>query len=586
MTARSRRRRSAVAIVAILAVVGVFVVKLVDIQVVRADELDKQSTASRAVPTAVFGTRGDILDTHGVTLAGTVMRYDVSVSPVDAKQEDKATYARDVANIGAVTGLGGPAVQKILSDALAANPKSQYASIAKGVDVTVLTALEKLKIQWLYYHRHDARTYPDGAVAGNIVGFVGSEGQAQAGVELGWNSCLAGKNGEETYQRGADGTPIPGSTVTTKKARDGGDIRLTLDADLQWFSQQKLAEAVKSLGATYGAVTIEEIKTGKLRTVAEYPSVDPNNVSATPPESRGSRAFQSPFEPGSTFKAVTASSLIDAGVATPLTHVVSPYHFTSGKGADLTDDSYHKDERLTLTGVLVRSSNTAISKLSTLMSNADRYAYMLKYGLDAKTAVGFPAESAGILNPYQKWDDQTKYATSFGQGLAITSIQLASIYQTLGNGGLRLPVQLVEGCTNKDGAGKDGIVTDKTTAKPTRVVSAKTAEETVNMLEAVVNKGENTKKESIPGYRIAAKTGTAQQADGNGGYKSSYFVSVTGLAPAENPQYVVSVNIANPVTIRESPAAIPLFTTIMTQVLKKYRIKPATTSPPDYPPYY
>lgn len=106
------------------------------------------------------------------------------------------------------------------------------------------------------------------------------------------------------------------------------------------------------------------------------------------------------------------------------------------------------------------------------------------------------------------------------------------------------------------------------------------------MLEAVVTKGDNAKAESIPGYRIAAKTGTAQQADGNGGYKSTYFVSVTGVAPAEDPQYVVSVNIANPITIRESPAAIPLFKTIMLQVLKKYRIKPATTQPPDYPPYY
>lgn len=570
-----------VAILTILAVVGVFAVKLVDIQIVQAAELDKQSTAARAVPSAVFGTRGDILDTNGVTLAGTVMRYDVAVSPYDASQDDPAAYAKDVVKIGTATGLGGPAVQKIISDALAENPKSLYASIIKSVDVTTLIALEKLNIQWLYYQRHDARTYPDGAVAGNIVGFVGSDGQAQAGVELGWNNCLAGQNGEETYQRGADGTPIPGSTSTIKPAKDGGTIRLTLDADLQYFAQQKLTEAVRSLGATYGAVTIEEVKTGKLRTVAEYPSVDPNNVSATAPESRGSHAFTSPFEPGSTFKAVTASSLIDAGLADPLTQVISPYRFRSGNGADLTDDSYHEDERLTLTGVLVRSSNTAISKLGTRMSDADRYAYMQKFGLGEKTAVGFPGESAGILNPYQKWDDQTKYATTFGQGLSITSIQLASIYQTLGNGGVRVPVQLVEGCTQKD-----GTVTQQPKPKETRVVSAKAAQETVNMLEAVVTKGENAKAEAIPGYRIAAKTGTAQQADGNGGYKSSYFVSVTGVAPAEDPQYVVSVNIANPITIRESPAAIPLFKTIMLQVLKKYRIKPATTQPPDYPPYY
>ncbi|MCX7521505.1 penicillin-binding protein 2 [Microbacterium sp. STN6] len=585
MTKSSIRRRSLVTVVAVAAVIGVFLVKLVDIQVVHAADLVSQSTKDRSVTQTMTGLRGSIVDANGVTLAASVQRWNIQISPSVAKQEathdGQAKYTKDTDAIGTVTGLGGAKIRQIIDDALTVNPDSQYAPIVDGIDVTKLNKLTALNIPWLYAKRTQARTYPDGAVAGNIVGFVGSEGQAQAGIELAQNSCLAGENGATVYQRGADNVPIPGSSQTTKKAKDGGEVVLTIDSDLQWFAQQKLAEAVTDLGGTSGIVTVMEAKTGKLKAVAEYPSVDPNNVSGSDPKYLNSRAFTSPFEPGSTFKPITAAALINDGLATPTSQVLAPYHFTSGHGASLYDAFYHDDWRLTLTGVLMWSSNTGISKLGSRLSDKEHYDYLKKFGIGTKTAVDFPGESGGILNPYQGWDDQTRYATMFGQGVSATAIQIASVYQTLGNDGVRLPVQLVEGCKQPDGS-----MTEVPSTKGERVVSASTAKQVVGMLESVVTGGEVSKELTIPGYRVAAKTGTAQQADGNGGYKSTYLVSVTGLAPAGDPQYVVSVNIANPVKIRTSAAAAPLFKTMMSQVLKTYRVKPSTTPSPNYPPYY
>jgi cell division protein FtsI (penicillin-binding protein 3) len=169
----------------------------------------------------------------------------------------------------------------------------------------------------------------------------------------------------------------------------------------------------------------------------------------------------------------------------------------------------------------------------------------------------------------------------FGQGVSATQIQMVSAYQALANGGVRIPLTLVNGCKNAD-----GTVTKAPQGTPTRVISAQTASTTLGMMESVITKGELAKQLNIPGYRIAGKTGTAQQPDGKGGYLPSYYVSVMGVAPADNPQYVVSVNLGYPTTLTSSAAAAPLFKTIMSQVLKTYRVKPSTSTPPSYSPYY
>ncbi|WP_241984705.1 peptidoglycan D,D-transpeptidase FtsI family protein [Cryobacterium adonitolivorans] len=586
-TNMSSKRRIAATVVVLVAIIGVFVVRLVDIQVVRADTLSADSLGNRSVERTVYGSRGEILDANGVVLAGTVMRYDVALSPKNASPftrtvdgvETSIPLAQSVAEIAAVVGLPTEKVQALISESLADNPKSDYALVARQVGVDAFRALSALDIPWLTFQQNPGRVYPNGAVAGNLVGFVSSAGEAQAGLEVGQDSCLASSNGSETYERGADGVRLPESTVTTEPPVDGSDVITTIDSDLQFFVQQVLAEQAQKTGAAWGNVVVQEVKTGKLVAVADYPSVDPNDVSATTnPDDRGSRAFTASYEPGSTFKALTAASVLDAGVATPESEVVAPFRYLPANGANINDSSAHGDLRLTLTGVLIESSNTGTSQFGERLTDQQRYDYMTKFGVGTETESGFPGEDPGILHPADKWDNQTEYATMFGQGLTTTALQVSSIYQTIANGGVRMPVQLVSGCR-----AANGTLTDVPAAEGTQVVSAEAARDTADILEMVYQKAWLADTWEIPGYRAAAKTGTAQMPDGNGGYSKGYLVSVSGFAPADDPQYVVSVSLADPVNMNSSAASAPVFQEVMSQVLKKYRAVPSGAAAPDLP---
>ncbi|TFD68287.1 peptidoglycan D,D-transpeptidase FtsI family protein [Cryobacterium gelidum] len=584
---RSSRRRTFFTIVVLFAVIAVFLVRLVDIQVVQADSLTADSVGNRSVGQVVYGSRGEIVDTNGVVLAGTVMRFNITMSPVNATpfkrtvngKKIEISVAEAAAEIGAATGQSGDAILSTISTALKANAKTNFAYIAKKVDVDVLRAVQDLHIPWTYSEKSPSRVYPNGAVAGNVLGFLSGEGVPQAGLESGQETCLASTNGSETYEKGADGVRIPGSSVTSSEAVDGGDVVTTIDSDLQWFVQQTLAARAQETGAAWATAVVQDAKSGKLLAVADYPSVDPNNVGGTKnPEDRGSRAFTQSFEPGSTFKALTAASVLDAGVATLDTGIVVPYRYLPANGANINDSHQHPDQRMTLTGVLIDSSNTGMSKFGELLTKQQRFDYMKAFGVGTATETGFPREDGGILHAVDDWDSQTNYATMFGQGLTTSALQIASIYQTIANDGVRMPVQLVEGCRQSD-----GTMTEVPDVTGTRVLSETAAHETSDVLEMVYQKSWVASKWNIPGYRVAAKTGTAQMPDGKGGYSDGYLVSVSGYAPADDAQYVVSVSIADPVKLNTSAAPAPVFQEIMSQVLKKYRAVPSGATPPDLP---
>lgn len=575
------RRRTALTVAAVVATVGILGGKLVEIQVVNADALQAQSVNAKERSTTLYGNRGDIVDADGTVLATTIYKYTAAASPSDAVAgtDGHAKMEEAAAKIGAITGQGTEAVVKLFDDALAENPKSKYVLVKSGMDVGMFDKLNALPYPWLTFSKTQTRSYPNGSVAGNLLGYVTDSGLG--GLEDSENGCLAGRNGTETYQQGADGVAIPGSTVTQKEAKDGGTLKLTIDSDLEWFATQTLAQQVQATGSKFGFVTVAEAKTGKIKAVAQWPAADPNNLDATDPSYWNLLPLTTPYEPGSTFKALTAAMLIDQGKASPTSQVLAPYSWKSGNGADLHDSGYHDTLRLTLTGVLMMSSNTGMSQLGRALTDQTRYDYLKKFGIGDSTGLPYPGESDGLLHPVSEWDDQTKYATMFGQGVSATQLQMVGAYQALANGGARIPLSMVESCTDADGK-----VTDVPSGKATQVVSAGAANTTLGMMESVVTKGDLSKQLTIPGYRVAAKTGTAQQPDGKGGYLPSYYVSVMGVAPVDDPQYVVSVNLGYPTTITSSAAAAPLFHTIMSQVLKTYRVKPSTTSPADYPPYY
>ena len=563
-----------------------FMIRLVDLQMISAASMNEESRENRAVPITIPSVRGDIVDRNGDVLATTDERYDVQLSPKNATANngrftrpdlDRGVGTIDVtaeqafAEIGSVTGQSGAEIKKIVDDAIAINKDSDFAYVKRGVDLTQLQELKRLSIPWLTFESQHRRVYPNGAVGGNIVGFAGQDEIAQAGVELSQDECLAGTDGAETYERGADGIQLPGSVVQTKRAEDGGTVTLTLDRDLQWATQQIINEQVQNVGAEYGYLVVMDTKTGELLAVAEDGSVDPNNVGDVDGARREARAFTWPYEPGSTFKVITAAALIDQGKATPETMVTAPDNWQPQDGVTFNDWFGHAPADWTLTGTLVYSSNVGISMLGSKLSPEMRYDYLQKFGIGQSTQAGMTLEDAGMLADVSNWDAQTSYVTMFGQGLSSTIVQTAGVFQTIANDGVRIPPSVVKSCAPAEGKAKALDHGDNV-----KVISPEAAAETRKMLETIGTDGLIKDMASIPGYRIGGKTGTAEQSDGQGGYRTDFVYSFAGMFPMDDPQYVIVATIGFPHGGDGTAAAVTAFHDAAESTIRKFHIPPSS----------
>ena len=585
------------AVLALIALMSlVFVVRLVDVQVVSAAAMNEESRSKRAVPVTIPSLRGDIVDRNGEILATTDERYDVQLSPKNTRVNGGAFYRADgsggvgtvkvtteeaYAEISAITGQQPEEIAEIVDQALADDPKSDFAYVIRGVDLAQLQRLKDLNVPWLTFDTHHQRMYPNGAVAGNLIGFSGADEIPQAGVEMSQDACLAGHNGSETYERGADGVPLPGSVVTTEEAKNGGTVELTIDRDLQWQAQQIINQQTTNAGAEWGMVVVMDVHTGELVAVAEDGSVDPNDVDASDPAKRDARAFINPYEPGSTFKAITVAALIDSGTATPHSQYLTPDHWSPEDGVTFSDSEWHDPMPWTLTGILVESSNVGTAAFGTQMSNAERYEYYQKFGLGQSTSAGLPLEDSGLLYGPDEWDPQSRYNLTFGQAVSTTIVQMAGAYQAIANDGVRIPPSVVRSCTDAD-----GVVTELEHGEEVRVISAETSEQVMRMLETVVVHGWYQDIAVIPGYRIAGKTGTAEQSDGAGGYRSDYVNSFAGVFPADDPQYVAVASIAFAKSGNGGVAAISAFRETAEATIRGFHIPPSTGEFVPYPMEY
>lgn len=584
---RSSRRRTMGAAALVLVVLAGFVLRLIDIQIVHADEhvADAKSTGNMTGSEKLWGNRGTIVDANGVVLATSTMRYDLAIDPAlvgDIEREDEdgeeytQTWEEQAALIAQIAGLSADQVKTTVSDALAADPGARWALLAKDLSTAQYQALRDLELPYLVYPPKPSRAYPNGAVAGNLIGFESNDGEALAGIELAYDECLEAKDGEVTYARGgADNVRIPGSETVTP-AVDGGQVQLTIDSDLQWYMQQMIAEETQNQQAVSGTVTVVDVQSGEIRAAAQFPSMDPNDVLASNPDYRKSLVFSEVFEPGSTFKPITAAMLLEEGAVTPLSTVTAAYRETFPNGARVGDSFPHGTYEYTLAGALIDSSNVALSKFGEQISDEKRYEWLKRFGIGGGPVVGFYGEENGWIRPPSEWDNQTHYATTFGQGFTATIPQVVNAYQAIANGGVKVPLSLVESCTTVDGE-----VTEVKGGEPERILSEETAEKVRLMLENVGFQGPVAEQIKIPGYSIAAKTGTAQKTDGNGGgYKAGlYFTSIVGFAPADDPQYVVMITLDEPKRVTSSAATAPALQKAMSYALTHYRVLPGASEP-------
>ena len=566
---RMTGRRMALALVLVFVTAGLLMVKLVDVQVVRASELQEQSEAIRTTDETIWASRGSIVDSFGNDLALDVDRYDVSADPSmsgDFRRSGE-TVTLEFA-LSEIAGLTGSNADEMLF-ALRKDPEARFTFLVKGISPDVRLSLQELGIPWLQMDLVRERTYPFGPVAGNITGMLGTD-EPLAGIEREWDDCLAADNGVATYQRGADGVRLPGTTQTVVDPVHGGDVVLTLDSDLQWYVLQQLAEHGSRLGAEHGSAMVVRVSDGHILAAADWPTFDPNDFSQTPSSNTGARVFSSPYEPGSIMKAVGVAMLIDGGYTYAEDKIVAPGFFRVYEGRFIKNFSVAQDTQLTTAGVLYTSSNTGLSVLSSRMPSSSATEYFKKFGFGSVTAVDFLGESSGLVKSGAELDVVSRYNQFFGQGISVTAAQMAGAYQALANGGLRVPLRLVEGCV-----ANDGVFTENPVQEPIRVVSQSASDQVIRSLETIVSQGPLKNVLAIPGYRVAAKTGTAEIANSQG-YGAERVISLAGMAPAEDPEYVVLVSFYKPQTSRVSTAAAPAFHDLMSHVLKHYRVAPSS----------
>ena len=557
----------------VLLVAAAFIIRLAIVQFVDAPSINKISLAARTVSQSVPAYRGTIYDSTGKVLAKTVMKYDINVAPINVKPVTRKVNGvtttvpleQIVAQLAGILGMTPEEVSAKISGT------SNYANLKKGITVEAYKQIKELGIDWVYFDEVPSRVYPSGALAGSLLGFLTTDGKPMGGIESMQNSCLAGTDGQVTFEQGEDGVKIPSSVVTRTKAVNGHNVQLTINSDLQYFAQQVLTANWSSLKADWATAIVIEAKTGKILVAAD----DPNNPSAAKVADRNERVFTAQYEPGSVIKTITAAALIDTGIGNPEMRVLAPYSWKipGTNGYMVRDSHVHGTEKLTLTGVLRDSSNTGITRLGSKVDFLTRYNYLTKFGVGKKTAIGFPGETAGLILKSSSWDEVKKNVSMFGQGFSVSPIQAAMMYQTIANGGVSLQPQLVEGC-----ADSNGNIAKRGPSAGTRVIAESSSRTVIDMLEKVVEQGGIGRHAGVPGYRVAGKSGTAQITDlATGQYGALHAISFIGMAPADNPQYVVAVTAFKSRTQSTSLGVAPIFKVIMQQVLRTFRVPPSTT---------
>ena len=439
--------------------------------------------------------------------------------------------------------------------------------------------LKQLKLPGIFSEKTTKRIYPSNTLAASTIGFVGGEGKGLAGLEYGFESELAGSQGEVTVEISAGGRPLPSGIASEKKSVPGMGIRLTIDRDLQFVAEQSLAARVQFAQADSGTLVAISPKTGKILALATYPTFDANYPSEAQPGVTVNHALVDAYEPGSTAKVMTMAGLLNEGVASPATPFTIP-PVLKRNGKTFHDSVPHPTLKLTMTGVLAKSSNIGTIQAAELMGAEKFNNYLTKFGVGQETGMQFPGESKGRLPKLEKWSGTSFPTFAFGQGYMVSAVQIASMYATIANDGVRMNPSLIEGYVMPNGEYQTSAPTTRT-----EVISVAAAKTLREMMEIVVSDDGTAPLAELPGYRVAGKTGTAEVVDPICKcYSNEVIASFIGMAPAENPEIVVALAIHKPRNGRWGGSlAGPVFKEVAQYSLKQLNIPPSNGKPTGYP---
>jgi cell division protein FtsI (penicillin-binding protein 3) len=533
--------------------------------------------------------RGAIYGSGGQLLAVTVETWKIVADPkqisAPMKQQESEQLARPL-------GLSQAALLRMLE-----HPSSpQYQVLGTGISsanetdiVNLIAAFSFLGITESATYQRD---YPDGEATANVVGFTNVSSAdviaGQAGLEQEYNKRLTGTNGTEQFEQGADGQQIPGTSEETP-AQNGQSIRLTIDPALQYAAMKACENEVDKTQAKSCTAVIMQPQTGDILAMAQWPTWDQNTLTSAADAT--DVPIQDVFTPGSTAKVITASAALEHGGKTPMSSYEIPYAIYRG-GQWIHDAEWSPHEDYTIAGIIANSSNVGMSQVVQSVPEQTQYDYLRNFGLDEPTGLGLPGETPGLLEPPSKWADDERYTLSYGQGIAVNAVQMASVYATIANDGVRVMPRLVAGTYNSAGQ-----YTPAPASASKRVIQVKTAKELISILQQVpaVDETANQPWGIIPNYAVASKTGTSDEpasaALGESPCPASnalciYGASYIGMAPGNDPKVVVAVNVQDPNKSSQDyfgdVVAGPVFYNVMNNAIAALAIQPQPgLKPPD-----
>ena len=566
-------------------VLTLFVGRLVELQALHWSYYRQLAQHEMLPPTPIQipAVRGSISSSDGAVLAMTVQTELVYADPgLIPGAERPRVISWVAAALAGPLGLSEQAIQALL-----AHPSSpDYVELKRGVSAATGAAVMGMKLPGIAETASYSRSYPNGDLAANLIGFTntGEAGDLQgvAGLEHQYNSLLAGRDGSEQAEMsaGQNPQPIPQTEQVVRPPVPAGTLRLTIQSDIQWYAEQACAAEVKAAHARNCSVVVMQPGNGRVLALAQYPAYNPAD-----PQTMAETAdipVQDVFQPGSTAKTITVAAALEHGGQTPMSAYTVPDQIAVD-GFAFHDGENHPTARYTIAGILANSLNDGMVQVVQHVSPEVQYQYFRAFGIGEPTGLNLPGESPGIMpRPgTPAWYGNTRYTLSFGQGVAVNAVQMASVYATIANGGVRVRPSIVAGTTNGN-----GTFTPAPAPRKTRVLEPRTARELMAILQQVpaIDAQGGEPWGVIPGYTIAAKTGTAQVPDPQrcGNRLCEYGSSYIGIAPADDPQIVVAVNVQDPTSGSYFGDAVagPVFYHVAKFVLQTLQIPPDMGKPP------
>jgi cell division protein FtsI (penicillin-binding protein 3) len=558
MTGRPPAGRLVAMFVVLALGLGTVAVRLVLLRVRDADQLRALARDQRIREVTVPAERGTIYDRDLDELAISLPARAVYANP--ALVEAPGRVAERLARILRVS-------ERSIRTQLSSGQPFVY--LARRVDLARAERIERLEVPGIGFLDEAKRFYPGGEVAAHVLGYVGVDDVGLAGIELQHDDLLSGRPGRLVIEQDPTGRAIPQGEQHSVAPVPGHDVVLTIDRDLQFQAQRALEGAVRANGARGGAVIVMRPQTGEVLAMATAPTFDANEFDSTPVELTKNRSVTDVYEPGSVNKVITISAALEEGVVGLRRTFSIP---DTWRVADKVfhDSHPHPTMPMTVTDIVAQSSNVGTIQIAQRLGARRLDRYLRAYGFGRATGVGFPGEADGILMPAEDWWGTSLGTIPIGQGIAVTPLQMASVYATIANGGVRVAPRLVRGTM-----GTDGRVVPSPSPERRRVISERTARRVTGMLARAVQSGTGQEAQ-VPGYWVAGKTGTARKPLEDAlGYSDQYVASFIGFVPARDPQLVVTAIIDEPTTVYGGVAAAPLFREVVRFALAHLRIPPS-----------